>query len=164
MEAADIRHRILNENLENYSGNSAIDMLMINPIEMLQMPASSEVLTQVALDMRKSTNEITGEYTAQVIHESNAESDVLCPLIYNTGVAEQLMVTNFSRFTLYTTDFGWGVPQFVAPVNGKFPKSTLFFPAHPSKGGVYVHLVDSASILQHMQNNSFWAEITEFVY
>ncbi|KAJ2540586.1 hypothetical protein GGH12_002988 [Coemansia sp. RSA 1822] len=165
MEAANIRHRISNANLENYTGNSAINMLVINPIEMLRKPAWPEVLTQVALSVRKSTNEITGEYIAQVIHESNAESDaVFRPLIYNAGVAEQLMVTNFSRFTLYTTDFGWGVPQFVSPVNGKFPKFATFFPAHPSKGGVYVHLNDFASNLQQMRINNFWAEMTEFVY
>ncbi|KAJ2562746.1 hypothetical protein GGH12_002986 [Coemansia sp. RSA 1822] len=165
MEAANIRHRIPNKNLENYCGNAALSMMVYNPVELLQMPASLKVLTQVALSVRKSTNELTGEYIAQVIHGADSESDsIFRPLIYNARVAEMLMVTNLSRFTLYTADFGWGVPQFVAPVNGKFPKSALFFPAHPSKGGVYVHLVDSASILQHMQNNNFWAEMTEFVY
>ncbi|KAJ2477690.1 hypothetical protein IWW56_004189 [Coemansia sp. RSA 2131] len=165
MEAADIRHRIPNENLENYSGNSVLSKMAYNPVELLQMPASLEVLTQVALSVRKSTNELTGKYIAQVIHGVDSESDsIFRPLIYNAGVAEQLMVTNFSRFTLYTTDFGWGVPQFVAPANTKFPKSALFFPAHPSKGGVYVHLVDSASILQQMRINRFWAEMTDFVY
>ncbi|KAJ2274864.1 hypothetical protein GGH14_003977, partial [Coemansia sp. RSA 370] len=144
VEAADIRHRIPNSNLETYSGNSAISMMMLNPIELLQMPASPEVLTQVALGVRKSTEGVTSEYIAQSINGGDAESDVvLRPLIYKARVAERLMATNFSRFTLYKTDFGWGIPQFVAPANTKIPKIATFFPAHPSKGGVYVHLVDS---------------------
>ncbi|KAJ2164478.1 hypothetical protein GGF45_006141, partial [Coemansia sp. RSA 551] len=112
-EAADIRHRIPNGNLENYSGNSAISMMVHSPIELLQIPASSEALTQVALGVRKSTNEITSEYIAQSIHEAESESDfVFRPLVHNTFVAERMMVTNLSRFTFYTTDFGWGIPQF----------------------------------------------------
>ncbi|KAJ2121231.1 hypothetical protein IW147_004461 [Coemansia sp. RSA 720] len=165
MEAANIRRRIPNANLENYCGNAALNMVVYNPVELLQMPASLEVLTQVALSVRKSTNELTGEYIAQVIHGADALSDaVFRPLIYNARVAEMLMVTNLSRFTLYTADFGWGAAQYVSQTNTKFPKFAMFFPAHPSKGGVYVHLVDSASILQHMQNNNFWTEISEFVY
>ncbi|KAJ2240283.1 hypothetical protein GGH97_004722, partial [Coemansia sp. RSA 475] len=118
MEAADIRHRIPNANLENYSGNSIINMMMLNPIELLQMPASTEVLAQAALDVRKSTNEITSEYIAQLIHLADIENDIVFRmLVYNASVAEILMVSNFSRFTLYTTDFGWGNPQFVAPAN-----------------------------------------------
>ncbi|KAJ2430341.1 hypothetical protein GGF47_000030 [Coemansia sp. RSA 2524] len=163
--AADIRHRIPNGNLENYSGNSAISMMMLNPIELLQMPTSSEVLTQVALGVRKSTNEITSEYIAQAFHGADAMNDSGYRLItYNVCVAERMFVTNISRLTFYTTDFGWGVPQFVAPMNGTISKFALFYPAHPSKGGVYVHLIDSASILQQMRNNSFWAERFEFVY
>ncbi|KAJ2590130.1 hypothetical protein IWW49_002170 [Coemansia sp. RSA 1797] len=163
--AADIRHRIPNSDLETYSGNSAISMMVHSPIELLQMPASPEVLAQVALGVRKSTNEITSEYIAQVINGGNAESDVVFrPLVYNAGVAEKLMVTNLSRFTFYTTDFGWGVPQFVAQTNTKFPKVAKLFPAHPSKGGVFIHLVDFASTLQHMRVNSFWTEISDFVY
>ncbi|KAJ2555992.1 hypothetical protein IWW35_000277 [Coemansia sp. RSA 1878] len=165
VEAADIRHRIPNSNLETYSGNSAISMMMLNPIELLQMPASPEVLTQVALGVRKSTEGVTSEYIAQSINGGDAESDVvLRPLIYKARVAERLMATNFSRFTLYKTDFGWGIPQFVAPANTKIPKIATFFPAHPFKGGVYVHLVDSVSILQQMRTNSFWAERFEFAY
>ncbi|KAJ2143174.1 hypothetical protein IW136_001732 [Coemansia sp. RSA 678] len=165
MEAVDIRHRILNSNLENYSGNSVISMMVHSPIELLQMPVSSEILAQVALGVRKSTNGVTSEYIAQVFYGADAESDgVFRPLVYNTFVAERLTVTNFSRFTLYTTDFGWGVPQFVAPANAKFPKIATFFPAHPSKDGIFVHLVDSASILQQIQTNSFWAEISDFIY
>ncbi|KAJ1756344.1 hypothetical protein GGH15_001257 [Coemansia sp. RSA 562] len=164
-EAADIRHRIPNGNLENYSGNSAISMMVHSPIELLQIPASSEALTQVALGVRKSTNEITSEYIAQSIHEAESESDfVFRPLVHNTFVAERMMVTNLSRFTFYTTDFGWGIPQFVGPVNAKFPKFTWFYPAHPSKGGIYIHLNDYSNILQQMQTNSFWTEISDFVY
>ncbi|KAJ2501035.1 hypothetical protein GGH96_002256 [Coemansia sp. RSA 1972] len=165
MEAADIRHRIPNSNLENYAGNSALNMMVYNPVELLQKSISPDILAQVALGVRKSTNEITSEYIAQVIHGAESESDVVFrQLLYTARVAEKLMVTNLSRFTFYTTDFGWGAPQFVAPVNGKFPKFASFFPAHPSKGGVYVHLNDFASILQKMRMNCFWAEISEFVY
>ncbi|KAJ2143175.1 hypothetical protein IW136_001733 [Coemansia sp. RSA 678] len=165
LEAVDIRHRIPNANLENYSGNSAISMMVHSPIELLQMPVSSEILAQVALGVRKSTNGVTSEYIAQVVHEAESESDFVSrPLVHNTFVAERLMVTNLSRFTFYTTDFGWGVPQFVGPVNAKFPKIATFFPAHPSKGGIYIHLNDYSNILQYMRTNSFWAGISDFVY
>ncbi|KAJ2357967.1 hypothetical protein GGF43_001134 [Coemansia sp. RSA 2618] len=157
LEAVDIRPRMPNAQIANYTGNSAVAMMTLNPIDLLQMPASLELLAQIALSVRKSLTGVTSEYISQTVYGDAEADDAFRPHIYKAHFSERLMATNFTRFNLYTTNFGWGIPQSVVPLNLKFPKFVSFFPAHPSEGGYYINIVAPEGVLREMQTNEFWS-------
>ncbi|KAJ2819999.1 hypothetical protein IWW50_005239, partial [Coemansia erecta] len=109
------------------------------------------------MDVRKSLTGVTSEYISQTVHGDAEADDAFRPHIYKAHVSERLMATNFTRFNLYTTNFGWGIPQSVVPLNYKFPKFVSFFPAHPSEGGYYINIVAPEGVLREMQTNELWS-------
>ncbi|KAJ2849349.1 hypothetical protein IWW36_002686, partial [Coemansia brasiliensis] len=162
---ADIRHRLDPAVLSNYMGNSTVATVVFTPIELLKMPVTPELLASVAHSVRQSTDAVTKEYIAQMTYGADLEADIAVrPLIYKSRVPERLICTNFTRFGFYQTDFGWGIAEFVGPINYKLPKYAVLLPTHPELGGYYVHIVDENPILELLKSSGFWNENFKLVY
>ncbi|PIA14838.1 hypothetical protein COEREDRAFT_82448 [Coemansia reversa NRRL 1564] len=162
---ASIRPRIKNQLLNNYTGNAVTVVILLNPVELLNMPATPQLLAQVAANTRKAVDGVDKEYISHSVTGASSPSDLYVrPFVYKLNIPERLSTTNLTRFDMYSVDFGWGIPEWVGPHKLLMPKVAAFLPSHPSVGGYYIHIADSPSTLKHIQQNTLWCKYVERFY
>ncbi|PIA14839.1 hypothetical protein COEREDRAFT_88363 [Coemansia reversa NRRL 1564] len=160
-----LRPRIKNQSLDDYTGNAFTSAIVFNPVELLNMPATPQVIAQVAANTRKAVDSVDENYISHTVTGMTPPTDIyMRPFVYNVLVPGLLSSTNLTRFNMYSVDFGWGIPEWVGPHKSLMPKVAAFLPSHPSVGGYYMHIADSPSTLKHIQQNTLWCKYVERSY
>ncbi|KAJ2458407.1 hypothetical protein GGF42_002086, partial [Coemansia sp. RSA 2424] len=94
-----------------YTGNCMIPQLVINPLQQMSVPITSEMHAHVACRVRAAVQDFDRPYISQFIDTLNNHlSSFAQLLVYTISHLEKVFITNQSHFPLYDLNYGFGTP------------------------------------------------------
>ncbi|KAJ1670948.1 hypothetical protein GGF44_000918 [Coemansia sp. RSA 1694] len=161
---ADTRHR-LGIGESRYTGNCVIPQLVINPLQRMAAPITSETHAHVACRVRAAVQDFDRPYISQFIDTLNKHpSSFAQPLVYTISHPEKVFITNQSRFPLYDLDYGFGTPAWVSPIPISAINFVKVMPVHPSQTGYNIHMTTTAYAMSNVLCNSSWQKLATLIF
>ncbi|KAJ2014969.1 hypothetical protein GGI14_004553 [Coemansia sp. S680] len=160
----DMRPRLKGLSAANYTGNSVITRCLAYSMESLTSGINEQSLAPIAKSVRQLVNGVDPQYIGQFV--DTLHKDPLCfmyPAAYGPSKAT-MMLSNQSRFPLYSADFGNGIPTWVSPIQTLFPKFSSIIPAHPLTGGHVVYICMAEQAMTKLLQNKFWMSASDMLY
>ncbi|KAJ2692382.1 hypothetical protein H4218_006357, partial [Coemansia sp. IMI 209128] len=160
----DMRPRLAGLRTAEYTGNAVFAGCLTMPLTAMTGNIDVCSLAQVARSVRQLVARVDSQYIGQLMDTLNSDPlRFMCPLAQDI-VRMPAVVSNQSRFELYTADFGSGIPAWTSPIKTLFPHYVSIVPAHPSTGGYGIHITMSKRAMAIILQDKFWMNTVEFVY
>ncbi|KAJ2910679.1 hypothetical protein GGI21_000621 [Coemansia aciculifera] len=162
--AFDVRPRLRGLASAGFVGNAVTTRCLASPMDSLTSGINAQSLALVAQSVRRLVNGVDPQSIGQhidIIHKD--------PLCFMRPIAQGLLkttmlVTNQSRFQLYTADFGSGAPVWVGPIRPFFPNILCILPTPPSADGYIIYMSMTTPAMAKLLLNTFWMSVASLVY
>ncbi|KAJ2001957.1 hypothetical protein H4R26_003856 [Coemansia thaxteri] len=160
----DSRPRLQGMCSAGYTGNVIFVRCLASSMETLCGNIDGQSLALVARNLRNMVNDTDAPFIGQLIDTlSKDPSCFMCPKAHDITNA-MVAVSNQSRFTLYDTDFGGGIPVWVSPIAASFANFVTVIPVHPAMGGYAVYMTTTKRAMENVLRNEFWMKSVELLY
>ncbi|KAJ1944069.1 hypothetical protein GGF37_002366 [Kickxella alabastrina] len=161
----DIRGRVDTPSATNYTGNMVMGTVFSSPICLVETEITGESLTHVATGIRRAVSQTDGPYIKKLIDVISKETSSYAQALGIVSMGSKILViTNQSRFPLYTVDFGSGIPAWVSPIPKFYNNFASVLPRHPSADGYHIYISTRSATMQAVLNNTFWQTMARLVY
>ncbi|KAJ1750088.1 hypothetical protein LPJ79_003187 [Coemansia sp. RSA 1821] len=164
MVVLDIRSRF--KNLAHYVGNCVTCIPVVSPIsELSNKQMSAHDLAKVCANVRTEVN-ATNPRALSKLHSLLSQT----PASYAHVMANMLktpksvVISNQSRFALYSNDFGNGIPTWVGTIPIFYANFASICPVHPNSDGYNIYITVKKSTMDEILQNPQWNEYVSVVY
>ncbi|KAJ2458843.1 hypothetical protein GGF42_001825 [Coemansia sp. RSA 2424] len=160
----DARPRLPGLSAAQYTGNSAFVRCIVSKLDALASGIDAQSLTMEAKKVRQLVDSVDSEFIGQLFGTLNSDpSCFMCPIAQSVAKLG-MIVSNHSRFALYSADFGDGIPVWVSPIKTFCANLAWILPVHPSTGGYAVYFTLSKQAMAKLLQNDFWMNSVELLY
>ncbi|ORX72941.1 hypothetical protein DL89DRAFT_290735 [Linderina pennispora] len=162
--ACDIRHR-LGLSAADLIGNGQFLPTLQIPNAQAESPITPETLCEIAVMVRQAVDAATPERIAEFIEEGDRHpGGFTCPIANSSSLGSSIGVSNQTRFGVYETDFGYGIPEFALIDPELGPGLVSILPACPPSTDYYINISNLTTIIDGLNRNEFWTGISERIF
>ncbi|KAJ2738112.1 hypothetical protein GGI20_006323, partial [Coemansia sp. BCRC 34301] len=106
----DARPRLPGLSATRYTGNTVFVRCLVSKLDSLASGINAQSLCREAKRVRQLVDSVDDQHIGQLFGTLNSDpSCFMCPIV-QVMAKQALVVSNQSRFTLYSADFGDGIP------------------------------------------------------
>ncbi|KAJ2725006.1 hypothetical protein GGI07_001575 [Coemansia sp. Benny D115] len=161
----DIRSRIKSLRTLDYTGNAVISATVVAPLDLMQSKITPKALAQAAMHVRHAVSQVTVGHIGQLMDLMPSEPDCYTRALANTSAFdEKLVISNQSKFPLYSVDFGFGTPSWISPIPAFYPNFASMLPRPEAATDYYVYITSTKKAMQGILKNEFWLDCADLVY
>ncbi|KAJ2332039.1 hypothetical protein GGI00_002976 [Coemansia sp. RSA 2681] len=160
----DARPRLPGLSAAQFTGNTVFLRCLISKLDALACGINAQSLTLEAKKVRHFVDSVDSEFIGQLFGTLNSDpSCFMCPMAQSVAKTV-VVVSNQSRFALYSADFGDGIPAWVSPIKTFYANFVSIIPVHPSTGGCAIYATLSKQAMAKLLQNDFWMNSVELLY
>ncbi|KAJ1958596.1 hypothetical protein EC988_000211 [Linderina pennispora] len=162
--ACDIRHR-LGLSAADLIGNGQFLPTLQIPNAQAESPITPETLCEIAVMVRQAVDAATPERIAEFVEEGDRHpGGFTCPIANSSSLGSSIGVSNQTRFGVYETNFGYGIPEFALIDPELGPGLVSILPACPPSTDYYINISNLTTIIDGLNRNEFWTGISERIF
>ncbi|KAJ1939648.1 hypothetical protein FBU59_004051 [Linderina macrospora] len=149
----------------NYTGNMLYQILTYNTIEQAESPTSSQSVAEIAVKIRAGLKAAKAPLISELFDTLEADPTRFTRTMMATNMFQQTVsITNHCKGPVFTSDFGYGKPEFMI-MSPPFQMGAIcLMLAKPQCKDMYVTLTETPAILKQICANKAWMELTERMY
>ncbi|KAJ2683285.1 hypothetical protein IWW39_005590 [Coemansia spiralis] len=160
----DARPRLPGLKAARYTGNTVFVRCLASKLKDLAGGINGQTLACEARRVRQTVHGVDAQYIGQLFGTLNADpSSFMCP-IAQSFTKTAVVISNQSRFSLYDTDFGNGMPVWVSPITTFYANFVSILPTPPSDGGYTMFVTLSKQAMAKLLQNEAWMNSVELLY
>ncbi|KAJ1733827.1 hypothetical protein LPJ61_001369 [Coemansia biformis] len=166
MVAVDIRPRLRELRQAGYVGGAITGIPVFYPMDDVTLTDDpAKMLSATSAGVRQTVDGLTGSFIGRVDHSLN--QDTTC-VVHSWAQAlmrpQKVIITNQSRFGLYSCDFGSGTPRWISSTPSFLTNLVAILPTNPNSDGYDVYMSVEKQIMPGILENELWRTHTRLLY
>ncbi|KAJ1643406.1 hypothetical protein LPJ64_004828 [Coemansia asiatica] len=161
----DARCRLKQIAETKYTGNAVFVVPILRNLNDVHYQAIDKATASLAMAIRNMVSHIDGSKIAQVVDiVSQTPQSYMNSLANSILNSKKVVVSNQSRFPLYSVDFGFGCPEWISPIPAFYANFVSILPKSAELNGYHIYITTSKGTMQQILANKSWLEYACLVY
>ncbi|KAJ2593379.1 hypothetical protein H4R99_006111, partial [Coemansia sp. RSA 1722] len=161
----DARCRLKHIKESNYTGNAVFVVPILSKLECMNSSNFEQALADLALAIRSTVSGVSGPGIAQIVDIVSKSPHCYAQALANSITnSRKVVVSNQSRFPLYSVDFGLGRPEWISPVPAFYANFVSILPKNARLDGYHIYVTTSKRTMKHVLSNRIWLEYASLIY